>query len=444
MKRLLLILVASAFPLRAAGIQLTLEQARLLALKNHPRISAAEYRALAAKESVTEARAAYFPSITANATAVAVAEDNTRIAAGSLSNPGIFNRNAEGLTVSQLLTDFGRTGNLTASAKLRNRAELAGVENTKDQVLLLTETAYIEALRAGSVLNIARQTIATREALLDQVSALASNKLKSELDLNFARVSLDEARILNLQAEGELSAAQARLAMLTGFDATNRFDLNDVPLPETKLPDPSDLVRDALAHRPELRQLELEAQASRKFAKAEKEAGYPTLSAIGAVGVIPFHDSHFDDEYAVGGVNLSIPLFAGGLYSARGKEAVYKASAVEQTLKARQEEIIRDVRIAALNANTSAERIGVAERMAAHADEAYSLAEIKYNAGSASIVELSQAQLGKTLASIEAATARYNFEIQMANLRFQAGLTQTSLIQGPNELDIHPNTPMAK
>jgi outer membrane protein len=130
---------------------------------------------------------------------------------------------------------------------------------------------------------------------------------------------------------------------------------------------------------------------------------------------------HFNDEYAVGGVNLSIPLFAGGLYSARAKEARYRAEAADEFLKARQEEIIRDVRISALTANTAAQRIGVADRMMQHAEQAYSLAEAKYSVGSASILELSQAELSKTLATIEAATARYNYQIQLANLRYQTG-----------------------
>jgi outer membrane protein len=327
-----------------------------------------------------------------------------------------------GVVISQLITDFGRTANLTSAAKLRTRAEEEAAANTKAQVLLLTDTAYFEGLRASAVLKVAEQTFATREVLLDQVSALASNKLKSELDLNFARVSLDEARILKLQAESALSAAAERLAMLTGLGQNIHFNLQDVGGRTNALPDSGDLVRDALANRPELRQLQFQSESARKFAKAEKAAGYPTLSALGAVGVIPLRDSHFDNEYAVGGVNLSVPLFAGGLYSARAKEARYKAEASEELLKARQEEVIRDVRIAALTVNTAAERIGVADRMLEHADQTYSLAEAKYSFGSASIVELSQAQLSKTLAQIEAASARYNYQIQLANLRYQTGM----------------------
>jgi outer membrane protein len=79
------------------------------------------------------------------------------------------------------------------------------------------------------------------------------------------------------------------------------------------------------------------------------------------------------------------------------------------------------VRIAALTANTAAQRIGVAYRLMQHAEQAYSLAEAKYSVGGASIVELSQAQLTRTVAQIEATTARYNYQIQLANLRFQTG-----------------------
>jgi outer membrane protein len=283
MKRLvpiyLFLQLAAALAHGAGTNSLTLEGARELALKHYPRITAAELTALAAKESVIEARAAYLPNITANATAVGTTEDNTRIAAGSLSNPAIFDRAAVGLVISQLITDFGRTANLTSSAKYRTKAQQAAAENTKEQVVLLTDTAYFEGLRAASVLNVAKQTFATRQVLLDQVSALASNKLKSELDVNFARVSVDEARILRLQAESEVQASDERLAMLTGLGQDIHFDLRDVSGQTNALPEASDLVRDALAHRPELRQLEFEVESSRRFAKAGKAAGYPTLSA---------------------------------------------------------------------------------------------------------------------------------------------------------------------
>lgn len=419
----LLIFICIVFTARAVEPRrLTLEEARQLALQHYPRITAADLNAFAARERVKEARAAYFPSVTANATAVGTTQDNTRIAAGGLSNSGIFERNAEGLIIQQIITDFGRTANLTAAAKFHASAEAANLEATRAQVLLLTDLAYFEALRAEAVLEVARETLTNREALLEQVSALASNKLKSELDVNFARVALDEARLLSLQAAGELSASNTRLAMLMGLDEATPFQLQDTSEAVESAPPATDLVQRALTLRPELRQLELEAHSAEKFAKAEKAAHYPTISAVAAGGVIPVHDSHFEDEYGAAGVNMSIPIFAGGLYSARSKEAHARAEAAEQLLKAREEEIVRDVKIAALTANTARERITVAQHLSEHASEAYSLAEVKYSVGGASIVELSQAQLSKATAAIEAASARYNYEIQLSNLKFQAGI----------------------
>src|SRR5580704_9673539 len=95
---------------------LTLKEAREIALRNHPRISEAELEALASRQVVTQVRAGFLPNVTFNATAVDAFESNTRIAAGGLNNPSVFDRNAEGLTVTQLLTDFGRTAHLLNSS----------------------------------------------------------------------------------------------------------------------------------------------------------------------------------------------------------------------------------------------------------------------------------------------------------------------------------------
>src|SRR5262249_32228442 len=153
------------------------------ALHNHPRISAAELRALAAHQVVREARSGFFPTISGSVVAVGTAGDNTRLAAiGGPKNPSIFDRNAEGLTLTQLITDFGRTANLTGSAKLRAAAEEKNTQATREQVLLEVDAAFYAALEAQSVAKVADQTVATRKSFLDQVTALASNQLRSDLD----------------------------------------------------------------------------------------------------------------------------------------------------------------------------------------------------------------------------------------------------------------------
>jgi outer membrane protein len=400
---------------------LSLKETEEIVVQNHPRITAAELIALASKQVVREARSAYFPTITANATAVGTTERNTRIAAGGLNNPLILDREADGINISQLITDFGRTANLTASSKLRSRAEAEHALATRAQILLEVNAAYFAALQAQSVLGVAKQTVATRQLLFDRVNELAKNNLKSGLDVSFARVSLEESKLLLANAENDLQAAFAGLSALLGEREQRNYKLLDEPMPASGTNDPSQLVEMALRDRPDLARLRFEGEAAGKFAKAEHKLHYPTISAIGSAGVIPLHDSQLKDNYAAAGVNVSIPIFDGMLFSAREKEAQLRAKAVGENVRDEENNIIRDVRIAVLNLNYAAERMTLTAKLLASANEAFELAQERYKVGSSSIVELSQAQLSQTEGEIGQAKARYEYQIRAAILNFQTG-----------------------
>src|ERR1700720_849465 len=97
---------------------LTREQAEAIALKNNPQITIRKLHALTARQYVREARSALLPTAFLSLTAVD-SESGSRIAAGALNNPIVFPRAAAGASVSQLLTDFGRTTNLLSSSEFR-------------------------------------------------------------------------------------------------------------------------------------------------------------------------------------------------------------------------------------------------------------------------------------------------------------------------------------
>ena len=163
----------------------------------------AELSWLVAKEAVTDARSPRFPSITGSATVVGADGDNTRIAAGGLNNPVIYDRGAFGLSMNWQLFDFGRTASLLDSAKLHARAEEKGIEANRAQIRMLVDAAYYSVLQAGAVLRVARQAVDTRQIFRDQVAVLTTNQLKSELDLSFADSALAEARVLASRAGNE-------------------------------------------------------------------------------------------------------------------------------------------------------------------------------------------------------------------------------------------------
>jgi outer membrane protein len=430
MKRVLLIIMASVFMANTTpavdtnAVQiLTLADAQKLALRNHPQIAAANYRALAAQEGVVETRAGFFPSVNLYGTAVGANSEGTRIMAGGLNNPSVFDRAAGGVEASQLLTDFGRTANLTASSRYQARAENQNVVFTREEVLLQADTAYYGALEAQAVLRVAQQTLDTRQLLLDQVTALATNKLRSELDVSFAQVALQQARLLVEKSQNDADAAMATLSTALGYRDFHQFQLiEEAPPAQAVTNDVSDLIQTALSRRPELLSLRDERDAANRFAKAERDSRLPTVEAVGVAGDAPTHDSHLPDDYAAGGIQLSLPLFAGGFYAARQHEAELKAQADAELLRSLENNIIRDVRIAWLNFNNSLAQLHTADELVSNAAEAYDLAQARYQTGISSIVELSEAQLNLTSAQIADTGAHYNVLIQQANLNYQTGV----------------------
>ena len=402
---------------------LSLADAEKLALHNHPQIAAANYRALAAQEVVKETRAGFLPTINAYGNIVGAEERNASIMAGGLNSSGAYDRDAVGLAANLLLFDFGHTANLMASSKYQAEAEKHNANATREQVLLQVNVGYFTALEARAVLEVAEQTVATRQVLLDQVSVLASNKLKSELDMSFARVAVQESKLLLQKAQNNADDALTSLSTALGYREPRQFQLNEsVPFIFTTTNDVSQLVETALAQRPELLSLRNEHQAAQKFARSQIEARLPVLSAVGVMGDAPYHDSHLPDNYEAGGLQLSLPLFAGGLYAARQHEAELKAAAENELVRSLEDNIVRDVHLAWSNVKTALEQLRTTEELVRNAAEAYELAQARYQIGSSSIVELSQAQLSLTSAQIAEADARYNVLIQQANLNYQTGV----------------------
>ena len=402
------------------GQKLTLQEAEQVAIQNHPRIQAAMNLASAAKAQVTEARSAYYPTVYGSLTGVG-AENNSRVAAGALNNPIIYDRYANGVTVSQLVTDFGRTHELVKSSSLHAQAQQESVVTTRADVLLQVNQSYFDALKAQSVLAVAQETVKQRQLASDQVTELAKNRIRSDLDVNFANVNLAQAQLLLIQAQNDLQSSFARLSAALGYSDVRTFELAEQPMPSAPPADVSSLIQQALKDRPELVGQRLSVGSAQSYATAERDLKLPTISALGTAGLTPINESPLAPRYAAGGFNVNIPIFNGHLYNALQAEATSRAQAENQFLRDLQDQIVRDVQTAWLNANSAFQRITVSERLLNEANQALDLAQGRYNLGLSSIIELSQAELNQTAAKIGQASAMYDYQTQYALLNYQLG-----------------------
>jgi outer membrane protein len=417
---ILLAVVACGAAQAQQTMPLTLADAQRLAIQDNPQFSAQKYTAAAANQVPNQYKAGLLPNLSGNFTAVG-ADNGSRIAAGALNNPVIYDRIGSGLAISQLVTDFGRTGNLIGMAKLQAAAQDQATEATRADILLAASSAYFAVLSAQAVVQVVDETVKTRQTVVDQVSALAESKLKSTLDLSFANVNLSGAKLLQVQAQNELRAAEARLATAMGLPGEPAFALAGEPMPAALPVRVQDLIDAAIQNRPELKDLRLQQGAAERLARAEHALYFPTVGVLGVAGVAPAAEAQIPGRYGAIGMNISIPIFNGGLFKARQSEAELKAKAAGENVNDLQNRVMRDVRIAYLNATTAYERMALTQQLLEQAQLAMDLSQSRYDLGLAAIVELTQAQLNLTSAQIANTTARYDYQAQRINVDFQTG-----------------------
>jgi outer membrane protein len=405
----------------SAGASLTLAQAEASALRNNPQITIGKLRALEAQQYVRETRSALLPTAYLSLTGVD-SEAGSRIAAGALNNPILFSRAAAGAAVSQLVTDFGRTANLVSSSQFQAKAEDKNAAATTADITLAVDQAFYNALETRDLVKVAEETVVARQTLVDRVSALTQAKLRSDLDLSFANVDLSRAKLLLLESQNNYQTSLAALSALLGYPDEQTFDVVE---PGTEITPPSPdvlpLITQALQQRPEVASLQFQVESAQKNSNAEHDLWRPTVSALGVAGIAPVRDPQIHNWYGAVGVNINIPVFNGFLYNARAKTADLQAEAVRQKLMDLRNNVARDVRISWQDANQAFARLTVTLQLREQANLALDLAQQRYNLGLSSIVEFSQAELGKTEADITDTDARYRYRLTQIVLAYTVG-----------------------
>jgi outer membrane protein len=410
---------SSPQPNSVPRVPLTLKQAQDMALKNNPQISVARLTALASQQVTREVRSNLWPTAVINLTGVD-ADPGSRLTAGALNNPVLYQRAAAGAMVSQEITDFGRTTNLVASANLAAKAEDQNAVASKEQILLAVDQAFYNSLQSSAVLAVAQQTVSTRQTVADQIQALYKSELKSELDLSFANVNLAQAKLLLLDAQNNYDGTLATLSMVLGFPKLQNFQLIEDTTPIVSPPgNVDDLISTAFAMRPEILSLEFQAASAKKFQTAERDLLLPDIRAVGVVGDTPVRNPVISNWYGAVGVNVNIPVFNGFLYTAKAHEAALRAEAANDRLRDLRDRISRDVRTSWLNANAAYNRLAVTRQLLEQANLALNLAQARYKLGLSSIVELTQSELQQTQAQISNAQAGYDYRLALAVLNYQ-------------------------
>lgn len=407
-----------------SGRPLTIQEAEAIGLRNNPQITVGKLEALEAHQYVREVKSALLPQASLNVTGVG-ANEGSRLAAGYLTNGRMFDRVAGGAAVSQLVTDFGHTWNLWASSQFQAKAADENGVATKQQIILAVDSAFYNTLETKALLAVAIDTVKARQLLVDQVQALTNAKLKSELDLSFAKVDMERAQLLLLDAQNNYDASLSTLSAILGYPDRQDFVPVEPAVPITPpVPDAAPLIQEALDLRPEVRSLRDQVSAAEKFSKSEHDLWWPTVNALGVVGQAPIRNENIPSWYGAAGVNINIPVFNGFLFNARIKTADLATEAKRKQLQDLQDNVARDVRNGWLDTGKAYQRLSVTRQLREEADLALQLAQARYKLGLGNIVETSQAELQKTDADIQDTDAHYQYVMSQIVLAYDMGLSR--------------------
>lgn len=223
------------------------------------------------------------------------------------------------LTLDLLLYDFGRTGYRIDAAKESVLATRQLLRNIEQQVLLRAVTAYLDVRRNGEFVQLRENNL----RLLRQELRAAQDRFEvgevTRTDVAQAEARLAEARSGLAAAQGNLQQAIEEFRAAVGR-APGALQ------PPGSLPALSGTVADsraiALRNHPRIREAQHQVAASELTILAAEAAMKPTVSLSGRTGLREDFDSSDFSRTGSVGVNVTGPIYQGGLLSSAKRRAM--------------------------------------------------------------------------------------------------------------------------
>jgi outer membrane protein TolC len=393
---------------------LTVDEAVLIALANHPDLKAARERIGAQEAVLGQQMAAYYPTLNFfNSYRTGQVRD------GSGPSAAAETYVSEG-RINYTLYNFGkREGAVEAARELLN-ATGYNYKTTVDTVILRAKQAYYVLLGAQALVKVRDETISNRELLVRQARGFYEVGTRARID-----VARAESNLYNSQAD--LIAAQntVKLAWVQLKNALGLRELAERPLVQevvmTPIPLSLEEARErAYAQRPELKSFEAQRRAQDQNIAVARRGHLPDLNFDAAYGRRNDSDNGINTfplqpAWSVG-LNLNIPIFDGFRTTNRVEETLRNYWVIRAQEESQRQQVALDVEDAYLRMVELQERIKANQAAANAAKENLDLATGRYQVGVGSIIEVTDAQTLYTDAQITYIRALYEYKIAEAQL----------------------------
>lgn len=340
---------------------------------------------------------------------------------------GPFNTFDARIQLTQAIFDPAAMARFNA-ARAGRELSIAELHKTREDVLVLIASLYIEARRAAQMAEYADSLLASEEKKLEIAKSRLTSGIGSDIELKQAQASHDTA--INIKRQTSFHEVETRLDFLAALG----MNLEEpVEFPENNglnFSSPEKGAAPPVDNLPDVKLAQQELNVSRANVSAERSEYLPKISGLADYGPSGINPGDSSETYTLG-VQASLPIFDGGWRQARVKEAESQVKASEagfhDTQYQAQAKIIKALELYEQTQALVAEKTS---RLAV-ARQQLSLMEQRLKDGTASVIEFLEAAAQEAWARDEDNEARATLLTAQINWTHARGgmediLTETS------------------
>lgn len=418
----LILLTVLALLTETAGAETLLEVYRL-AVKNDPVVRAADADRRAVVESKNQNLAVLLPAVTLDSDASRTRQDVD--ADNALNNKDTFDGLRIGLTLTQPIYQRDRLLRYRQADSRIAEAQTSYQAVEQDLIVRVTER-YTDVLAAIDNLEFVRAEKAAVRRQLDQATQRFEVGLIAITDVKDAQATYDFAVAEEIRAQNLLDNAYDALAEITGAPIDPLpFIFKPVPLVR---PDPEDIdawVKTALEQNYDLLAARAATDTARQEVEVQRSGHYPSLDLVGQAFYSDTEGGSFGDrtvrEQSIS-VQLSLPLYQGGLIRSQVREAVERLAQVRQFEEQQRRAVVRQTRNAYLGVLSSISRVKALAQRLVSAKSSLEATEAGYDVGTRTIVDVLDAQGNRLEARRDLSRERYDYILNTLRLKQAAGV----------------------
>lgn len=425
----------------------TLTEGINYALRNNREFQVAEKDMELAAEKVKEARAALLPQLTLNTGYTFNGDLPTTVLSGDFP-PGLggpppqddaTDETANGTTSEPLELQFGAVHNLQGQAQVRyplftwgqlgnlyrqavlgEQAAEKALEAIRLDIELQVRQAFHGLLLAEAFVEVVEQALAQVEKRYALAETQKATGITTRLEVIRANVQVVNTRSQLIQARNQQKLATEHLKLTLGIPLDQSVSIDGELHAEPKQVDLESAITTALAHRPEIKQLDIQEQIGEKQVKVAKAGNKPMLSTFGNY---TFNDSErqsLDTSWSVG-VSIQIPIFDGFTTRAQVNQARLRLDQVRTNKDQLLDGVKLEVKSAVFDLQAAQKLIEVQEGIIEQAEEGLRIANVQHEAGLIIGVELTDVELSHTQAQVNRLQAVHDYIIAVARLERAIG-----------------------